>query len=645
MKLGGIPNVFPRSRMPAAGPTRFSPRPGLALGTGQIMTLVGNHAVAHAVRQAMIAAGGGFTGAYPITPATEILHLIRYWEANGRMPSLGYNAPSEHDAMSACIGASFGGVRTFIATASVGFMHMMEMVEWAGQNRLPIVMALSNRANAPLNIWHEDVDRARARDFAVELVAENHQQAYDLALQAFRIAERAHWLTIVNQAGFFTSHSSAQVRVIPDDAATGFVGEFQPLLDPFKKSISKGGLTSPAAYPLQRAQNFAGWAAIPRTIQETHDEFGKISGRAPGAFFNTYHAEDAEYLFVNYGFLSGTLRTFIDIMRGQGIKVGLISGTMYRPFPGRELVNAIYQQMPQVKVVGVFDGTLDPVDGPIYTDLSAALNRFGREYFPQLPPKMFDFRFGGGQNPYFSVLNGALYRMIEEANRPENRAVERPIQQLDRNGEGPAVELDLTDVEGLPPSVTDAVILEFLGRGGLGAVSAAANLVEIVNGGDRFAQGIPQFGSEKTGSPTFGTAVISKEPITSYSHEGKRQAVIAFRPDLVEARHINRIKDGGVLLVNTSLSPAEIRRQHQVPDSVRVFTIDATALSLKALGKDFPNNVLLAVLAHLYPELISLEQLRARITEDLRGKENKIIQGNLRLIEEAVSSLQGENLA
>ncbi|OGB87283.1 hypothetical protein A3J44_01080 [candidate division WOR-1 bacterium RIFCSPHIGHO2_02_FULL_45_12] len=82
-----------------------------------------------------------------------------------------------------------------------------------------------------------------------------------------------------------------------------------------------------------------------------------------------------------------------------------------------------------------------------------------------------------------------------------------------------------------------------------------------------------------------------------------------------------------------------------MPDSVRVFTIDATALSLKALGKDFPNNVLLAVLAHLYPELISLEQLRARITEDLRGKENKIIQGNLRLIEEAVSSLQGENLA
>jgi pyruvate ferredoxin oxidoreductase alpha subunit len=245
----------------------------------------------------MRANGGGVTAAYPITPSTEILHYIRMLEAEGRIPSLGFNASSEHEAMSVIIGASFGGTRTFIATSAVGFMHMLEMVEWASQNRMPVVMALANRANAPLNIWFGEDDRVRARDFSIQLVAENHQQAYDLTLQAFRIAEQACWLTIINLAGFFISHSSDKVRILPDEVAESFVGTFKPAIDPFSESISKGGLTSPLAFPLQRAQNFEAWGKVKAIVREVHDEYAQISGRAPGAFFNTYYLEDARYLF------------------------------------------------------------------------------------------------------------------------------------------------------------------------------------------------------------------------------------------------------------------------------------------------------------------------------------------------------------
>lgn len=263
-KRFAFPNVFPVSRI-SKGRAIFHPQPSsLFLGNGKDVCMVGNHAVALAVEQAMRAAGCGHTGAFPITPATEILHDIRQKEAEGKSPSIGFNAHSEHEAMSAIIGSAFAQVRSFIATSSVGFLHMYEMVVWAAMNRVKTVMALSNREDAPLNIWNADSDRIRARDFTVQLVAENHQQAYDLTLQAFRIAEEAGWLTLINLAGFFISHSSDAFRVLEEEAAQRFVGPYKidPEVDPFTQSVSKGGLTSPLAVPLQRAQNVAAWSKI-----------------------------------------------------------------------------------------------------------------------------------------------------------------------------------------------------------------------------------------------------------------------------------------------------------------------------------------------------------------------------------------------
>lgn len=312
---------------------------------------------------------------------------------------------------------------------------------------------------------------------------------------------------------------------------------------------------------------------------------------------------------------------------------------MFRPFPDEELVSAIYQTMPQVKVIGVFDGALDPVPGMVYADITSAFTRFGQAYGGKKPPLFMNFKYGGGQNPSLSVLNGALQMMMEAVRQNK---VDYPIRQLDRNSEGASIPLDLNCSKGAEVLAHQSII-EFVGRGGLGAVSAAANLVYIINDrGELFARGVPQFGSEKTGSPTFGVAVIDKQPITNFNVEGPRDLYVFFRPDLITSDHVQNLKEGGFFLVNTSLSPEEIRKRYQVPSEVRVYTIDASELARAALGKDFPNNVLLAALSHLRPDLLSLEELRNSIVRSLKKKGKEVININLKLLNEAASNLKSE---
>lgn len=606
------------------------------------MTLVGNHAVAAAVAQAMRANGSGVTSAFPITPATEILHEVRRLEAEGLVPSVGFNAGQEHEAMTAAIAASHGGTRSFIATSSPGFEHMYEMVVWAGHNRVPVVMALVNRADAPLNIWHGEEGRVRARDFTVQLVAENHQQAYDLTLQAFRIAERAMWMTIVNLAGFFISHSSDQVRILDDKVAEPFVGKFVPPLDPFAESISRGGLCSPVAFPLQRSQNYAAWGGIKGIVREVHDEFGAISGRAPGAYFNAYHVDaSTKYVFLNYGFLSGTLRTLVDILRHNGVPVGLISGTLLRPFPDRELVEAIMKQAPGCRVVGVFDGTLDPVPGAVFSDLGLAFQMHGRD-FGSRTPLMMNFRYGGGQNPSLSVLNATVERMMAAAKAGR---VADPLQQLDRNSQGGAIALELSSAK-LRGVLGGQAIIDFVGRGGQGAISAAANLATITNGKtDMHARGIPLFGSEKTGSPTLGSVVMDNQPISNFNNEGPRDLYVFFRPDLITEKHWQNLKQDGFFLVNTSLSPEAVRRKYNIPAAVKIYTVNASKMARGALGRDYPNNVLLAALSELRPDLLSREDLEGAIQRSLKKKGDAVIAKNISLIAEVAANLRQEGAA
>lgn len=340
----------------------------------------------------------------------------------------------------------------------------------------------------------------------------------------------------------------------------------------------------------------------------------------------------------------------VDVLRRNGHPVGLISGTLYRPFPDLELVEAMARRMPKLQVIGAFDGSIDPVPGATYSDVKMALFDYWNQLTGRRMPPLMDFKYCGGQNPSLSAINGAFERMRETA---KNGKVEIPIQQLDRNSEGANISLDETN-QGVLDVLADQTIVEFVGRGGLGAISAAANLVSTTNDASAelrkldkqsavvSSRGIPQFGSEKTGSPTFGIAVGDKKPITNYNIEGPRDSFVFFRPDLITQKHVKNLRPGGFFLVNTDLAPANIRKRYQVPAGVRIYTIDASKMAKDVLVKDFPNNVLLAALAKINPALITLEQLSASIQRSLRKKGENIISKNFSLIRAAADNLRTE---
>src|SRR4030066_781217 len=153
----------------------------------ETMALNGDEAVAFAAKQSDV----DVVAAYPITPQTIIVEKFSEYVANGEVPTEYVCTESEHSAMAACIAASATGARTFTASASAGLALMHEMLFVASGSRVPIVMAVANRAlSAPLNIHGDQSDSMAQRDSGwIQMYAENAQEAYDTTLQAFRIAE------------------------------------------------------------------------------------------------------------------------------------------------------------------------------------------------------------------------------------------------------------------------------------------------------------------------------------------------------------------------------------------------------------------------------------------------------------------------
>ncbi|MGC9189562.1 MAG: hypothetical protein ACP5GG_02445 [Conexivisphaera sp.] len=184
--------------------------------------ITGDDAVAHAARQSRV----DLVAAYPITPQTVIVERIADFAANGEFEGEFVAVESEHSAMSACIGGALAGARVFTATASQGLAFMHEMLYAASGLRLPMVMAVANRAlNSPLNIHNDHSDIMGSRDSGwILLFAENAEEAYDRVIQGFRISEAVNLPVAVNLDGFTLTHSAEVVNMLPDEAVGAFVG-------------------------------------------------------------------------------------------------------------------------------------------------------------------------------------------------------------------------------------------------------------------------------------------------------------------------------------------------------------------------------------------------------------------------------------
>ena len=283
--------------------------------------------------------------AYPISPQTHIIEAIGVLVRTGELaPCEFINVESEFAAMSVSIGASAAGARAYTATASQGLLYMMEAVHNASGLELPIVMTLANRAiGAPINIWNDHSDAMAASDAGwIQLFAETNQQAADLHVLAFRLAEELSLPVMVCMDGFVLTHAVEQVD-LPDQAQVdAFLPPYAPhqFLDP-TDPVSIGAMVGPEAFEevkvLAHLRQLDAIARIPELAAEFEGVFGRPSAGLVGA----YRTEDAETIVVGLGSVLGTIKDAVDGRRLSGERVGVVGITTFRPFPAEEVRRAL----------------------------------------------------------------------------------------------------------------------------------------------------------------------------------------------------------------------------------------------------------------------------------------------------------------
>ncbi len=283
--------------------------------------------------------------AYPISPQTHIVEGLSDLVREGRLGSCEYvTVESEFAALSVCIGASATGARTYTATASQGLLYMAEALYNASGLGLPIVMTVANRAiGAPINIWNDHSDAMSQRDCGwIQLYAEDNQEAADLHVQAFGLAERLSLPVMVCMDGFVLTHAYERVDLPTAEQVDAFLPPFEPrqVLDP-ADPVTIGAMVGPEAFAevkyLAHAKQMQALDAIP----EVAAEFELAFGRPSGGLVRGYRAEDAETIVIGLGSVLGTIEDTVDELREEGVKIGALAIKSFRPFPLEEVRAAL----------------------------------------------------------------------------------------------------------------------------------------------------------------------------------------------------------------------------------------------------------------------------------------------------------------
>ena len=334
----------------------------------------GNEAVAYAIRQV----NPDVMPAFPITPSTEIPQMVSTYIANGEMDTEFIPVESEHSSMSTAIGAEAAGARSLTATSSAGLALMWEELLLAASNRMPLALTLVNRTlSGPININCDHSDGMGARDTGwIQIYAENNQEAYDNFIQAYPIAEdkRVHLPIMICQDGFITSHAVENIELLEDELVKDFVGEYEPeeyLLNPGKPIAVGPYSISNYAMEAKKNQEIA-LENSKEVILEVAEKFKELSGRGFG-LFEEYRTEDADYIMLLMGSAAGTAKQAVDEMREQGKKVGVLKLRVFRPFPAREIAEALKN----CKAVAILDRceSYNGNGGPLGSEVTAGLFR------------------------------------------------------------------------------------------------------------------------------------------------------------------------------------------------------------------------------------------------------------------------------
>jgi len=302
----------------------------------------------HAVSEVVAMCRPNVISAYPITPQTHIVEELAVIVGEGRLDAEFVNVESEFAAASVVLGASAAGARAYTATSSQGLLLMTEVVYCIAGMRLPIVMTCANRAiSAPLSIWNDQQDSMALRDAGwIQLHAEDNQEAADLHIQAFKIAEQTNLPVMVCMDGFILTHAYEPVDIPDAKDIDAFLPPFKPanIVDPrWPRGI--GLFADPRFYMETRYILHRAMEKSADVIKDVSADFAKTFGRNSGGFIKTYKLKDADLAIVSMGSVVGTIKELIDRLEEEGKKVGLLEISSYRPFPRQEIYDALKDKM------------------------------------------------------------------------------------------------------------------------------------------------------------------------------------------------------------------------------------------------------------------------------------------------------------
>lgn len=335
----------------------------------------GNDAFANGIRLAR----PQVISAYPITPQTIVVERLSEMVEDGSLKSEFVHVESEHSALSCAMGASAVGARTFTATSSQGLLYMAECLVYAAGGRFPIVMMNANRSTAlPWNIYGDQRDSLSQLDSGwIQLYVEDAQESLDMAIQSYYIAEheKIGVPIMVNLDGFVLTHTYEAVEIPTQDQADAFLPPYvtdnkMDLDNPVNMAFSVG----PADNMEFHLLHHKAMLNVAEVVKEADKKFFEIFGRKHGGMVDGYKTEDADYILITLGSITGLVREVVDDLRNEGIKAGVLKLRFVRPFPYEE----IGHEVKNAKAIGTLEKDISfGYEGTVYTNVNSALIKTG----------------------------------------------------------------------------------------------------------------------------------------------------------------------------------------------------------------------------------------------------------------------------
>lgn len=337
--------------------------------------LSGDEAFAEGVRLARPAV----ISAYPITPQTVVVERLSEMVESGQLEAQYVHVESEHSALSCAMGASATGVRTFTATSSQGLLYMAEVLTYAAGGRFPIVMMNANRATAlPWNIYGDQRDSLALLDHGwVQVYAQDNQEALDLALMAYAVAEdaRVSLPVMVNIDGFALTHTYESVDIPTQQQADEFLPPYSTAnrFD-FEHPVNLGYSAGPEFNRYYQYEHHRDMMAVGEVVTDVEEHFATVMGRRYSGMIEEYRSTDAEYVMVCVGSIAGLARQVVDKLRAEGMACGMVRLRYLRPFPATLLARAVAG----ASAVGVLEKDVSfGAEGTVFTNVNSALKQAG----------------------------------------------------------------------------------------------------------------------------------------------------------------------------------------------------------------------------------------------------------------------------